>query len=104
MLLMDKPKLRLGDTYTEGFRISQKEVDLFAVLSGDKNPIHLDPKFAAGTIFKQPIVHGALATAVFSKILGMEFPGEGTVFFEQHYKFLMPIFTEQEYIVDLRVT
>ncbi|MFL5730355.1 MAG: MaoC family dehydratase, partial [Cytophagaceae bacterium] len=69
-----------GQVYTESFSFTQEEVVRFAELTGDHNPIHLDPAYAANTLFKKPIMHGILGASVFSKVLGMQFPGEGTIY------------------------
>ncbi|HEY1056525.1 MAG TPA: MaoC/PaaZ C-terminal domain-containing protein, partial [Emticicia sp.] len=63
--------LEIGDTYKYEFRFSQEDVQKFAEVTGDKNPLHLDPEYAAKTRFKRPIIHGHLSSSVFTRILGM---------------------------------
>jgi acyl dehydratase len=89
--------IALTTEYRHSFSFTQADVALFAQVSGDNNPLHLDESFAATTVFKKPIIHGALASSVFSKIMGTEFPGFGSVYLEQHSKYLRPMFVNQEY-------
>lgn len=85
---------KIGDTYEKEFSFSQKDVEAFAAISGDFNPIHVDASYAANTVYKKPIIHGFLGGSVFSKILGMEFPGEGTVYLNQTISFKRPMYAD----------
>ncbi|MCU0417646.1 MAG: MaoC family dehydratase [Cytophagaceae bacterium] len=89
----------IGDTFEHEFTYTQEQVNAFAELSGDKNPIHIDPAYAANTPFKKPIVHGIFSMAVISKVMGMEFPGEGTVYLKQVVEFKRPIYMDTKYKV-----
>ena len=91
--------LEIGDTYKYEFRFSQEDVRKFAEVTGDKNPLHLDPEYAAKTRFKRPIIHGHLSSSVFTRILGMEFPGEGSVYMKQETEYLFPTFVDTDYEV-----
>lgn len=90
-------KIKLGDTYTEKVRYTQANVDTFAQISGDNNPIHINPEYASKSIFRRCIVHGFFAGAVFSKVFGTQWPGEGTIYLYQEMKFMSPVFVEQDY-------
>jgi acyl dehydratase len=92
-----------GEVYKHDFQFSQKEVNDFAEVSGDKNPVHLDAAYAAGTFFKKPIMHGMLGAAVFSKIFGVLFPGEGTIYLKQSLTFLRPMYVDVSYEAVLTV-
>ena len=91
--------LEIGDTYKYEFRFSQEDVQKFAEVTGDKNPLHLDPEYAAKTRFKRPIIHGHLSSSIFTRILGMEFPGEGSVYMKQETEYLFPMFVDTDYEV-----
>lgn len=89
--------ITVNQEYRHTFSFTQQDVEKFAAVSGDNNPIHLDPEYAAKTVFKKPIIHGFLGASVFSKVFGMLFPGEGTVYMSQNMRFMAPIFTDQPY-------
>ena len=95
--------LKVGDTFEEPYSLTQEQVNAFAALSGDKNPVHTDVRYAAGTPFKKPIVHGIFSAAVFSKILGTIFPGEGTIYLSQTLQFKRPVFPGENYSAKVEV-
>ncbi|ABG58271.1 MaoC family dehydratase [Cytophaga hutchinsonii] len=95
--------LKAGDSYSEVFSYTQEQVSIFAELSGDKNPLHLDAEYAATTMFKKPIIHGILGASILSKILGMHFPGEGTVYLKQEIDFKRPMYVDVQYEAQLKV-
>ncbi|MDF2454556.1 MAG: maoC [Cytophagaceae bacterium] len=96
--------LNEGDFYSENFSYSMEDVKTFATISGDFNPIHIDEAYAANTVFKKPIVHGIFALSVFSKMIGMTFPGEGTVYMGQDVSFKRPVFVGKEYIAKVTIS
>ncbi|MGZ3920556.1 MAG: MaoC family dehydratase, partial [Bacteroidia bacterium] len=73
------------------------EVNRFAEVTGDKNPVHLDADYAAKTMFKRPIMHGMLGASLFSKVFGTLFPGEGTIYLKQSLSFLKPMYVDVNY-------
>ena len=89
----------IGDTYQHTFRFSQAEVIAFAQLTGDDNPLHLDATYAATTIFKRPIIHGMLGASVFTKIIGTQFPGYGSIYMGQTFEFVRPMYVDVDYEV-----
>jgi acyl dehydratase len=96
-------KLKLGDTYAEKVKFTQANVEIFAQITGDNNPIHLDPVYAAKTPFGKPIVHGFYAGSIFSKVFGTTWPGEGTIYLYQEMSFRAPVFVGQEYIASFEI-
>lgn len=95
--------LKVGDNYCEVLRFKQADVIKFAEITGDCNPIHIDAEFASKTVFGKPIVHGFLSGAVFSKVFGTKFPGDGTIYLYQEMKFLAPVFVEKNYIAKFNI-
>jgi acyl dehydratase len=95
--------IETGATYKHDFRFTQQEVNTFAEVTGDKNPVHTDAEYAAKTMFKKPIMHGFLGGAVFSKVFGTLFPGEGTIYLKQSMAFLKPMYVETDYTVEFLV-
>jgi acyl dehydratase len=89
--------IKPNDTYCYNITFNQPNVNTFAQITGDNNPIHLDADFAAKTIFGKPIVHGFYSASVFSMVFGTKFPGEGTIYLYQDMKFLAPVFVDQPY-------
>ena len=71
--------------------VMERDVSLFADLSGDANPIHLCDRFAAGTRFGQRIAHGMLTASLVSALLGTRLPGPGAVYLSQTLTFLAPV-------------
>ena len=92
-------KLKIGDNYKEEFIITQEMVNRFAELSGDKNPLHIDKKFAAKTRFKKPIVHGLFSVTSFGKVMGTKFPGPGSIHVAQNLSFKRPLYPDTKYYV-----
>jgi len=83
--------LKIGQTAQSSKRITDVDLSLFAAVTGDFNPAHFDPVYAAGTYFKEPIAHGMIAVGLISGVIGMKLPGPGTVFIQQTTNFLAPV-------------
>jgi 3-hydroxybutyryl-CoA dehydratase len=84
-------ELSVGQTALISETITDSHISRFADLSGDRNPLHLDEKWASRTRFGGRIAHGALTGALVSRVLGMELPGTGSVYLSQSLKFLAPV-------------
>ncbi len=95
--------LKSGDRFEKKFRFSQDQVNLFAELTGDKNPLHIDTEYTANSSFGKTIVHGVLTISIFSQIIGMEFPGTGTIYLGQDLDFKRPVYVGHEYRAELEV-
>lgn len=89
--------IEVNQVYTHEFQFSQEEVNQFAQVTGDKNPVHLSAEYAAKTMFKRPIMHGMLSASLFSKVFGTLFPGEGTIYLKQSLSFLKPMYVDTVY-------
>jgi 3-hydroxybutyryl-CoA dehydratase len=71
--------------------ITEVDIVMFAQVSGDTNPVHLDEDYAAASPFKTRIAHGMLAGSLFSAVLGTKLPGPGTIYLSQNLKFKAPV-------------
>lgn len=89
--------IEANQVYTHEFSFSQDEVNRFAEVTGDKNPVHTNAEYAAKTLFKRPIMHGMLSASLFSKVFGTLFPGEGTIYLKQSLNFLKPMYVDTKY-------
>jgi len=95
--------IKIGDTYAHDICFNQPDVNTFAQITGDNNPIHIDSEFASKTTFGKPIVHGFYSASVFSMVFGTKFPGEGTIYLYQDMKFLAPVFVDKPYVAKFEV-
>ena len=95
--------MKVGDTFEREFSYSQAEVEAFAQVSGDSNPVHLDAEYAATTAFKRPIIHGMLGASIFTRLMGMEWPGPGAIYLEQSLAFKRPMYVDTSYTAKLQV-
>jgi 3-hydroxybutyryl-CoA dehydratase len=71
--------------------ITDQDIALFAEVSTDRNPVHLDDDYAQDTIFQGRIAHGMLTAGLISAVIGEQLPGHGTVYLGQTLKFLAPV-------------
>ncbi len=83
--------LAIGQSESLMRTVMERDVSLFAELSGDANPIHLCERYAAGTKFGQRIAHGMLTASLVSALLGTRLPGPGAVYLSQTLTFLAPV-------------
>ena len=84
-------ELNVGDSACIERTLTQEDIQLFAVLSGDLNPQHIDPAFAASTRFHGVIAHGMWGGALISAVLGTRLPGPGTIYLGQTLRFRAPV-------------
>jgi 3-hydroxybutyryl-CoA dehydratase len=95
---------QVGDGYKFERFLSSEDVLKFAEIVGDLNPVHLDAAFAENSFFKKRIVHGAFLGGLISKVLGMDFPGQGTIYISQTSVFKRPVYVDTTVTVEVRVT
>lgn len=84
-------EIEIGDSASIERTLTAQDIQLFAVLSGDVNPQHLDADYAASTRFHGVIAHGMLGGALISAVLGTRLPGPGTIYLSQTLHFLAPV-------------
>lgn len=83
--------IKTGDAAEFTKTVTETDVYLYAGITGDLNPAHINETYAAGTFFKGRIAHGMLTAGFISAILGMQLPGPGTIYLSQTLKFLAPV-------------
>ena len=71
--------------------VTDKDIEQFAEISTDHNPVHLDDEYARDTIFEGRIAHGMLTAGLVSAVIGEQLPGHGTIYMSQNLKFLAPV-------------
>ena len=89
---MAKQKLSVGQQATRSLTLSDEHVRRYAEITGDRNPLHFDPEFAAGTKFGRLVVQGGLTTGVLHALVATDLPGPGTVFLSQNWRFTAPVY------------
>jgi len=97
-------ELTVGQTASYTKTVTERDIQLFAVVSGDINPVHLDSEYAASTPFNGPIAHGMLTGAVVSAAIALQLPGPGTIYLEQNLRFRLPVRPGDALTVKLEVT
>lgn len=91
--MIGKPydQLVIGDTDRFSKTVTETDIYLFAGVTGDLNPAHIDEAYAQGTFFKTRIAHGMLLAGFVSTVVGTRIPGPGSVYMEQTLRFLAPV-------------
>lgn len=93
---------KVGDSAEITKTIEQSDIDAFANVTGDHNPVHVDEEFAKTTRFGKRIAHGMLTASLISAVLANKLPGEGSVYLGQTLQFVAPVFPGDE--ITARVT
>lgn len=83
--------IKVGDSATFTKTVSESDIYLYAGITGDMNPAHIDEEYAKKTFFKTRVAHGMLTAGFISAILGNKLPGPGTIYTKQELKFLAPV-------------
>ena len=84
-------EIAVGDQSVLVRTLRPEDIQLFAIMSGDVNPAHVDPEYARSSMFHEVIAHGMGGGALISTVLGTEFPGPGTIYISQTLKFSRPV-------------
>ncbi|WP_305968715.1 MULTISPECIES: MaoC family dehydratase [unclassified Mameliella] len=83
--------IEMGMTRYLRKQVTDQDIEMFAEVSTDRNPVHLDDDYAQDTIFEGRIAHGMLTAGLISAVIGEQLPGHGTVYMGQTLKFLGPV-------------
>ncbi len=97
-------KLNIGDSAEITRTIEQNDIQAFADVTGDHNPVHLDESYAQTTRFGRRIAHGMLTASLISSVLANRLPGEGSVYLSQTLQFVAPVFPGDEVTARVTVT
>lgn len=97
-------EIEVGESASLTRRLTRDDISLFAIMSGDVNPAHLDSEYAAGTPFQEVIAHGMWGGALISTVLGTRLPGPGTIYLGQTLEFHRPVKLGDEIVTTVTVT
>ncbi len=95
--------LQIGESVRVERTVDQDMIRVFADLSEDHNPVHLDADFAATTKFRRPIAHGALLCAFVSAAIANQLPGRGSIYVAQDLRFKRPVYVGSSISVEMSV-
>src|SRR5690242_7941710 len=84
-------EIKVGDTASLIRTLSRKDIELFAIMSGDVNPAHVDDEYARSDMFHKIVAHGMWGASLISTLLGTKLPGPGTIYLDQTLSFLHPV-------------
>jgi acyl dehydratase len=84
--------LRVGQRARRTQTVTAREVELYAEITGDRNPLHFDPGFAGRTRFGRLVAQGGIAAGMLNALVAMDLPGPGTVFMSQSLRYLAPTY------------
>ncbi|MBB5722671.1 3-hydroxybutyryl-CoA dehydratase [Loktanella ponticola] len=84
-------------------QVTDRDIEMFAEISTDRNPVHLDDDYAHDTIFGGRIAHGMLTAGLISAVIGEQLPGHGTVYLGQSLKFLAPVRPDDMVLAEVEV-
>jgi phosphate acetyltransferase/phosphate butyryltransferase len=96
-------ELQVGDSASIVRTLSYKDIELFAIMSGDVNPAHVDEEFAKSDMFHRIIAHGMWGGALISTVLGTQLPGPGAIYLSQSLRFRRPVCLGDIVTVTVRV-
>ena len=95
--------LAVGDSFEWTRTLTMADVQTFADITGDDNPIHIDEEAGRQSRFGRPVVHGVYLLGLASKVLGRDFPGAGSIAVSLSAKFLRPVPVGEEVKIEVRV-
>ncbi len=97
-------ELQVGDSASLARTLTYKDIELFAIMSGDVNPAHVDEAFAQSDMFHKIIAHGMWGGALISTVLGTQLPGPGAIYLGQSLRFRKPVGLGDTITVTVKVT
>jgi phosphate acetyltransferase len=97
-------EIQIGESASVVRTLKLEDIQLFAAMSGDINPTHLDPEYAKSGMFQEVVAHGMWSGALISSVLGTQLPGPGTIYVDQSLHFLRPVTLGDTITVTVTVT
>jgi acyl dehydratase len=97
-------EISIGMQVSYSQTITDADIKNFAGISGDRNPVHLDEKYAEKSRYKKRIAHGLMTASYFSSLFGTRVPGEGCVYVSQSLQFKRPVYIGDTVIAIVKVT
>ena len=101
---MDFEDMAVGQTARIGKTITEADILMFAAVSTDTNPVHLDAEAAKASVFKERVAHGMLSAGLISAVLGTRLPGHGTIYLAQTLRFCAPVRIGDTVTAEVEVT
>ena len=95
--------LALGQEASMSRTVGEADIFAYAALSGDYNPVHIDPVYASQTMFKERIAHGILSAGYISAVFGMQLPGPGSIYISQTLNFKGPVKIDDVVVTTVKV-
>jgi acyl dehydratase len=95
--------LNPGAKARRSLTVTAREVELYARITGDRNPLHFDPDFAARTRFGRLVAQGGIAAGMLNALVAMDLPGPGTVFLSQSLRYLAPTYLGDTLTAEIEV-
>ena len=96
--------IQLGDSASFTKTVTESDINLYAGISGDFNPAHIDAEHAKSSMFGQRIAHGMLSAGFISNVLGNQLPGPGTIYMGQELRFVRPVYIGDTVTATVTVT
>lgn len=96
--------LTIGQAARFSKTVSEADILMYAGVSGDTNPVHLDAEYAATTLFKERIAHGMLSAGLISAVIGTKLPGPGAIYVGQTLKFKAPVKIGDTVVAEAKVS
>ncbi|HEU4994155.1 MAG TPA: MaoC family dehydratase [Gemmatimonadaceae bacterium] len=95
--------LHVGQKAARSLTLTAEHVKKYSEITGDRNPLHFDPAFAAATKFGRLVVQGGLTTGLLHALVAQDMPGPGTVFLSQNWKFTAPVYIDDTITAEAEV-
>lgn len=95
--------VEVGQKATRTLTVTREDVERYAQITGDRNPLHFDERFAAGTPFGRLVVQGGITAGILNALVAEDLPGPGTVFMSQQLEYVAPVFIDDTIVGEVEV-